>query len=116
MIEPRTLSRREALILLGGATITITAACGGGSSPSGSSGSGGSGDKSAQISANHGHSLVIRSAQLSAGGALTLETSGADHVHSIALTGAEVTSIAGGAQVSKSSSTANGHSHTITFN
>jgi len=125
MIESRTLSRREAIILLGGATITI-AACGS-SSPSNPSGTptpgatptpGGTvANKTAQISANHGHTLTITAAQLTAAGALTLTTTGnAGHDHTLALTGAEVTQIAGGTQVAKATSTDGGHSHTATFN
>jgi len=115
----RTLSRREALVLLGGATITIAGCGGGGSSPSGpSTGGGGSaGDKTGSISGNHGHTAVLTAAQLGAGGALSLNIQGSSpHPHTVALSGAEVTSIAGGSQVSKVSSNDDGHTHTVTFN
>jgi hypothetical protein len=72
------------------------------------------------ISANHGHSVVITSAQLTAGGQLTLSLGPAvgvpDHTHSVTLTAAEVVSIRDGARVSKVSSTADAHLHTVTFN
>jgi hypothetical protein len=126
MIESRTLSRREALILLGGATIVITAACGG-SSPSTPTATptpgptptpgGTATDKAATFSANHGHELTITGAQLSAGGALNLTTVGsASHTHGVSLTGAQVTQIAGSTRVSTESSSTGGHTHTVTFN
>jgi hypothetical protein len=133
MDETKTIGRRQfsvaaALAALSGVAITISA-CGGGSSTSptspgtggtGSSGSGGgssSGDKTGQISSNHGHTAVITGAQLTAGGALQLDITGsADHPHRVALSAAEITSISGGQKVSKDSSTDASHFHTVTFN
>ena len=123
MAVSRSLSRREVLVLLGGASVVITAACGGGggsspASPSSPPPTAGAGDKEAtSISANHGHVAIIRSAELQAGGALSLNITGsANHPHTLALSGDEVVSIRNGGRVSKTSSNDDGHTHTVTFN
>ena len=105
----------------GGAAITITGCGGGSSSPSSPSGSNppaaGPGDKSGDVSANHGHVATITAAQLSAGGALSLNIRGvSDHAHTVNLSAGEVTSVASGTRVSKASSSDDGHAHTVTFN
>jgi cobalamin biosynthesis protein CbiG len=70
------------------------------------------------ISANHGHSgAVITAAQLASPTGVSLDIRGsADHPHTVILTAADVTAIAGGQRVSKESSTDSAHSHTVTFN
>jgi hypothetical protein len=125
------LSRREfsvaaALAALSGVVITISSAgCGDSSSspspmptptpaptptPSAT-------DKTGTISANHGHTAVVTGAQLTAAAEVTLDIrGGADHPHTVALSAAEVSSIAGGQRVSKESTTDASHSHTVTFN
>jgi hypothetical protein len=73
--------------------------------------------KVGQISNNHGHSAVITGAQLTTGGALSLDIRGtATHTHQVALTAAQVASIAANQQVAQDSTTDSGHSHTVTFN
>jgi hypothetical protein len=129
MKERQTLSRREftvasALAVLSGVTITISA-CGGGSrmpsSPSapgspGSQPAAGNGDKVGAISANHGHVAIITAARLTAGGALSLDIQGnADHPHTLELSAADMTAIAGGQTVSTVSTTVLSHAHTVTF-
>jgi hypothetical protein len=120
--DAHVLTRREftvesALALLAGVTITISG-CGDDSSnpptsPSPPPSSGATGT----VSANHGHVASISSAQLTAGGALNLDIRGqADHPHMVQLSADEMTRIAARTQVSKSSSSDNGHSHTVTFN
>ena len=131
MKEEKTLDRREftlasAMAALSGVVITISSACGGGSSsptspstppPTGGGGGGGSADKTGVVSANHGHVATITAAQLTAAGALELDIQGsADHPHSVSLSAGEITSIAGGQRVSKTSSTNSSHDHTVTFN
>lgn len=131
MAAQDTYSRRDfsvaaALAALSGVAITISsAACGGSSSaspspvptPAATPTPAGSGDKTGTISSNHGHSAVITAAQLTAAGALKLDIKGAaDHPHTVELSAAEVTAIAGGAKTSKESSTDASHSHTVTFN
>jgi len=132
MAESKTLDRRQftlaaALAALSGVAITISSACssgggggyGGPTTPSGSGGGGGTGggDKVGQISANHGHSAVITAAQLTAGGALSLNIQGqADHPHTVELSAADITAIAGNQRVARDSSVTNAHNHTVTFN
>ena len=112
------LNRREftvasALALLGGATITITG-CGGSSSTTGSSGPV---DVNGNIAGNHGHSVTISAAQLTAGSSLqlTLRDGGSGHTHTVDLTGTEVTAIRSGQAVAKDSSDAQAHRHTVSF-
>ena len=130
--QTKELSRREfsvaaALAALSGVAITITsAACGSSYSSSPTpvptpapapTPTPAAGDKTGVISSNHGHSAVITGAQLTAGGALMLDITGqATHPHSVTLSAAEVTAIAGGQRTSKESSTEASHSHTVTFN
>jgi spore coat protein U-like protein len=118
------ISRREftlaaAMAVLSGVAISVSA-CGGGSSsasPASPSPTGSSTDKVGSISANHGHSAVITSAQLGTAGGITLNIQGsAGHPHTVALTGGELSTIAGSQRVAKESSNDAGHSHTVTFN
>lgn len=123
-IDRREFTLRSLLAMLGGVTITISG-CGGGGG-----GGGGSptqptqptpqpsgGDKTGNVSANHGHTAIIRAAELAAGGAFTLDIRGdADHPHTVQLTAAEVASIAAGQRVGKGSSEDAFHTHTVTFN
>jgi hypothetical protein len=119
-LDRRQFSVAAALALLGGATITI--GCGGSSNPNNPDNPNpspvlGPGDKAASVAANHGHIAVLTAAQLGSGGGLTLDIRGqSNHPHTVALTAAEVTQIAGGARVSKESSNDDQHNHTVTFN
>lgn len=134
MQKTRTLDRREftleaTLALLSGVTITVAGCGGGGGGGGGGAGGGGGGpygptpptpaqgDKSGAISDNHGHSAVIRSAELSAGNAITLNIAGsAGHPHLVELSAAEVVQVANNQRVSRVSSTTDAHMHTVTFN
>jgi len=126
MREREVLDRREftlaaVLAALSGATITISACGGGGGSsptaPSNPTPPLGAGDKAGSISTNHGHTVVITAAQLTAGAAVSLTlTVGDGHTHGVTLSAAEVTQIAGSTRVSKESTSDTGHSHTVTFN
>jgi hypothetical protein len=125
----QTLDRREftvaaVLAALSGVTITISS-CGGSDSPTSNPTPNptptptppASGDKSGSISGNHGHTAVITAAQLTAGGAVSLDIMGqATHTHTVSLSAGEVTQISQGTQVAKASTTNDGHSHTVTFN
>ena len=111
--------------MLAGVTITISG-CGGGGGGGGTGGGGSptqpttdpaTGDKIGNISADHGHRAVITFAQLTAGGALTLQIRGtADHPHTVDLTGPEVVAIRNGQRVGRASSDEDFHTHTVTFN
>jgi hypothetical protein len=83
------------------------------------------GDVTGSVSDNHPlpHIALITAAELSAGGALTLNIQGqAFHAHTLTLTGAQLMQIAAGcrtAQVSSQDPHSNGtgaHSHTVSFN
>ena len=74
-------------------------------------------DKVGSVSANHGHSARITGAELTAGGALSLDIRGdADHPHTVQLSADEVEDIAENRRVSKTSSVNSSHDHTVTFN
>ena len=122
----QSISRREftlaaAMTVLSGVAISVTG-CGGSdsgspASPSPTGSSSATSDKTGAISANHGHAAVIASAQLGASGGITLNIQGsAGHPHTVALSGAELSSIAGNQRVAKESSNDTGHTHTVTFN
>jgi hypothetical protein len=122
------LTRRDftlaaAMAVLSGVAISVSG-CGGDSSnspaspsPTGSGPTSSGGDRTGSISSNHGHSAVIASAQLGASGGITLNIQGtAGHPHTVALTGADLSAIAGNQRVSKESSNDASHTHTVTFN
>lgn len=121
--DPADIERRRftnlILALLGGVTVTV-AGCDKASSPAAPSP--GTGDRPASVAVNHGHAAVITSAQLAAGGDVTLNIRGtADHPHTVTISVAELSSISGGQRISKESSTdasasAGTHSHSVTFN
>jgi hypothetical protein len=119
MSDENLLTRREftlesALAILAAATITIT---GCGDDDPGAGPSPQPGDKEGSVSANHGHSAIITAAQLSAANTVTLDLRAqATHNHTVQLSQAEVVSIAANTRVIKTSSTDDGHSHTVTFN
>lgn len=128
MEKKDTLGRREftvasVMALLSGVTITLSG-CGGGGSPSSPSPTGGSGgpptssgDRTASISANHGHTAVVTGAMITAGAAVSLNIRGSsDHPHTVALSASEIQQIGAGQRVAKNSSTDGGHDHTVTFN
>jgi hypothetical protein len=120
MLDRREFTLAAILAMLSGVTITISG-CGGGSSPTTSTPPTtqppAAGDKTASISANHGHTATITGAQLTAGGDVTIQlTEGSGHTHSVGLTGAEVVQIRDNTRVAKESTSNSGHSHTVTFN
>jgi hypothetical protein len=121
MSDEHLLSRREftlewALGVLAAATITITG-CGGDDDDPGTGPSPQAGDKVGVVSANHGHTAFVTAATLASPTTVTLNMRAqATHNHTVTLTAAEVTSIAANTRVEKTSSTDDGHSHTVTFN
>jgi len=119
MLDRREFTLAAILAMLSGVTITISGCGSSSSSPSSPTTTQppAAGDKTGAISANHGHTVTITGAQLTAGGNVTLElTLGSGHTHSVSLTDVEVVQIRGNQRVSKESTTNSGHSHTVTFN
>jgi hypothetical protein len=119
-IDRREFTAASVVALLSGVAITLSG-CGGGSSspaaPSPSNGTSSSGDRTGAVSANHGHTAVLTSAQVSAANAVTLGIQGSsNHPHSVELSSAEVQQIGNGQRVSKTSSNNDAHTHTVTFN
>jgi hypothetical protein len=120
-LDPRSVTRREftleaALAILAGCVIAITeTGCGGGYSDPGPSPMP-VGDVTGTISANHGHSATISSAQITAGNAITLDIrSQADHPHTVAVSQANLATLNGRQSVTITSSTDASHSHSVTF-
>jgi len=116
-LDRREFTRLSLLAMLSGVAITITG-CGGSDGPGAPTAP--TDGEEGSISANHGHRVRITSAELTAGGQLTLSLGPAvgvpDHTHTVSLTAAEVVSIRDGARVSKVSTTQDAHDHTVTFN
>jgi hypothetical protein len=108
----REFTAEAALLLLGGATITLSG-CGGGN-PAASSPP--LTDKTGEISSNHGHAATITAAQLGTGGGLDLDLRGtASHTHMLSLTASELVMIRSGSRFEKTCS-GTSHTHTVTFN
>ena len=121
VLDRREFTLAAILAILSGVTITISGCGGGSSSPSSPSTPAptppAAGDKSGSISANHGHTVTITAAQLTAGGDVTLLlTEGSGHTHNASLTGGEVVQVRDNQRVAKESTSSSGHTHTVTFN
>ena len=125
-IDRRDFAKEASLAFLGGMTVAVSA-CGGGDGgyqnpangtpPTTTAAAPPTGDKVGQISANHGHSAVVTSAQLVAGGAVNLDISGGGgHAHFVALPEQAVKDMRDGKAVQKESTSGDGHTHLVTFN
>jgi hypothetical protein len=110
----RQFTAEAAMVLLGGAAITISGCGGGGtSSPVASTPIT---DVLGTVDTNHGHSALVTAAQLTAGGALEVDIRGtAGHGHMVSLEAGELMSIRNGTRVQKQSS-GSSHTHVVTFN
>jgi hypothetical protein len=118
-----SVSRKDFLrftVLFGGAA-AAAALAGCSSSSSSSSSACANGAKDTAISANHGHSLSIPAADISAGQGGTYHIHGlADHDHTVTLTGAELKTLASGGTVTVTSSspdpiTVGDHTHNVSI-
>jgi hypothetical protein len=69
------------------------------------------------ISGNHGHTAVVKKAQIDAGGAVTLDIQGSSgHSHTVSLTADDMAELKkAGGMVTKDSSSASGHNHSVMF-
>ena len=115
MMDRREFTTQAVLALLAGVTITITG-CGTDHQVAPTPVAPPPTDKSGVIANNHGHSVVVTSAQQTAGAAIAVDIRGeASHSHMVELTQAEVLTIRSGLQVVKES-TGTGHKHMVTFN
>ena len=122
MSEDNVLTRREftvetALAMLAAVAITITG-CGDDKTPTAATPP--ATDKTGVVStdANHTHAgATVTAGQFTAGNAITLTlTNVGGHVHTVALSQAELAQINAGTRVVKTSSSDNAHTHTVTFN
>ena len=113
------LTRREftldaALAILAGCVITVSEGCGS-DSPSTPTPTPPA-DIAGVISANHGHAATITGAQITSGGAFSINIqSTATHPHTLAVSSADLTNLKNRQAVNITSSTDNGHQHTVTF-
>ncbi len=116
LVTRRDFTVESALALLAGVTITISG-CGDDDDNGSTAPTPPVADVSASISGNHGHTATLSGAQISSGGALTLNIQGtASHPHTVPVTPAQLQTIAARQQVAITSSSDNGHTHVVTFN
>jgi hypothetical protein len=119
ILDRREFTNAALMAMLSGVTVTIVGCSKGPASPSPGQPSG---DRTGSVTANHGHTAVITSAQLNSGSDVTLNIRGsADHPHTVVVTLAELGVISSGQRVTKVSSTdpsvsAGTHSHQVIFN
>jgi len=122
---PEARTRRQftldaALAILAGCVITVSDACGSSSSTAPSQ-TPPPADITGVIGTNHGHVAVITGAQITAGGAISLNIQGtAAHPHTVALSQTDVASLKNRQAVAVTSSTDvsatfGSHSHAVTF-
>jgi hypothetical protein len=125
----KNLDRKEFLNLVLGMTglglgLTTVASCGGGSSPSsGAAGTSGSGGNACEahppsdtISANHGHTLTVSQADVTAGVLKMYSIMGtAAHDHSVSISSNSFDTLKSGQSVMITSTTNSGHSHNVTI-
>jgi hypothetical protein len=107
----RDFTRQSLLALFAGVTVTLSSC--GDDEPNDPTPT----DEAGAIADNHGHTATITSADLTAGGAVTLNIMGsANHNHQVSLTAAQVVQVRSNQQVVVTSTTTNAHQHSVTFN
>jgi hypothetical protein len=117
----RSLTRREftldaALAILATCVITVAETACGGNSAAPTPAATPVADVNGLVAANHGHVAVITGAQITAGGAVSLNIQGtATHNHTVAVSQADLATLKSRQTVTSTSSTDASHSHTITF-
>ena len=124
------VSRKQFLLSLAGAGAAIAAApllaaCGGGDDGDGDGaspdGGGGGGDCAANgtqvtIGTNHGHTLEVSAADVSAGAEQTYQIMGSSaHPHTVVVTAAHFAMLQAGESVTVVSSSDAGHTHSVTI-
>jgi hypothetical protein len=120
--ESTSVTRREftleaALALLAGCVITISdVACGGSKNTNPTNPSPTPTDINGTVSANHGHTVTVTAAQITATNAIVLDIRGmATHNHTVSLSQADLLMLKNRQSVSRDSSNDNSHIHTVTF-
>jgi len=74
------------------------------------------GGAAGSVGSNHGHEAMLSAAAITGGAATELDIQGSSgHTHTVALSTAELTSIAAGERVTVTSSSGGGHTHDVTF-
>lgn len=119
-------TRRDLLkwMALGGAGLGLLSGAGTGAGcgdDGGGGGGGGGGDggatctPSANIGANHGHTMVVPRADVEAGVGKSYDITGSStHAHSVMLTASHFATLAGGETVMVDSTSGGGHTHSVT--
>lgn len=114
VVTRREFSLKAALALL--STVVITVSDCGSSNNSTPTQPTPVADVNGTISGNHGHKATITSAQITAANAISLNIQGdATHPHTVDVSQAELRSLQSRQTVTKTSTTDNNHSHTVTF-
>ena len=112
-MDRREFTSRALMAMLAGVSVTMTG-CG---SEGTTAASAPPSVKIGTIGTNHGHEVIITSAQQIAGGNVTLSIQGtSSHDHLLELTAAEVATISKGVRFEKSCVTGRGHVHMVAFN
>jgi hypothetical protein len=117
LIGRREFTLESAMALLSTVVITFGTACGGNKTTTPTTPTPTPvGDVTGTISANHGHTAVVTSAQITTANAVSLDIRGtASHPHTVQLTQADLRSLQSRQTVAKESTNDNGHMHTVTF-
>lgn len=98
---------------IGVAGVATLAACGGDDGPADAP-AGTCTTPSATIGANHGHTMVVSKAEVTAATAKSYDITGAGgHAHTVMVSAANFASLAVGGTVTITSSTANAHAHDV---
>ena len=108
-------TRREALLAL--AALATLPACGGGGggSDAGRDSGGGATSCGGTIADNHGHTLTVPQADVTAGTARTYDIQGTSpHAHTVSLSAADFGLLSTTGTVIVTSSTGNAHTHMVT--
>lgn len=112
-------TRREALLVL--AALPILPACGGGggtdTGTGGSDTGGGGGSCGGIVDDNHGHTISVPRADVTAGTPQSYEIRGsAGHSHTVSVSAAQFTILGDVGMVILTSANTNGHTHQVTIN
>jgi len=117
LLTRREFTLESALAILSAATITISGCGDDNNSNPTTNPTPQASNRMGTVSANHGHVAEVTSVQITARNTVSVNIMGtATHPHTIEVTGAQLTTIGNNGQVVVTSTTDNGHNHTVTFN